>query len=127
MWEDNIRMDLREIGWGGTDWIDLTQDRDQWRAFVMNLWVSYNIGKLLSSCATGGFSRTAQLHGVSCVRDRYRKHKKPLSLPTAVAGTVLRSDEGRQCDRIQNASSDTKFARYVELHKTKQFCLFIIK
>jgi hypothetical protein len=31
MWEDNIRMDLREIGWGGIDWIDLAQDRDQWR------------------------------------------------------------------------------------------------
>jgi hypothetical protein len=39
-WEDNIRMDLREIGWGGMDWIDLAQDRDQWRALlntVMNL------------------------------------------------------------------------------------------
>jgi hypothetical protein len=38
-WE-NIRMDLREIGWGGMDWIDLAQDRDQWRALVntvMNL------------------------------------------------------------------------------------------
>jgi hypothetical protein len=34
-------MDLREIGWGGMDWIDLAQDRDQWRALVntlMNLW-----------------------------------------------------------------------------------------
>jgi hypothetical protein len=30
-WEDNIRMYLREIGWGGVDWIDLAQDRDQWR------------------------------------------------------------------------------------------------
>jgi hypothetical protein len=30
-WEDNIKMDLREIGWGGMDWIDLAQDRDQWR------------------------------------------------------------------------------------------------
>jgi hypothetical protein len=33
-------MDLREIGWGGMDWIDLAQDRDQWRALVntvMNL------------------------------------------------------------------------------------------
>jgi hypothetical protein len=33
-------MDLREIGWGGVDWIDLAQDRDQWRALVymvMNL------------------------------------------------------------------------------------------
>jgi hypothetical protein len=39
-WEDNIRMDLREIGWGGMDWIDLAQDREQWRALVntvMNL------------------------------------------------------------------------------------------
>jgi hypothetical protein len=32
-WEDNI-MDLRDIGWGGMDWIDLAQDRDQWRALV---------------------------------------------------------------------------------------------
>jgi hypothetical protein len=33
-WEGNIRMDLREIGWSGMDWIDLAQDRDQWRALV---------------------------------------------------------------------------------------------
>jgi hypothetical protein len=33
-WVDNIKMDLREIGWDGMDWIDLTQDRDQWRALV---------------------------------------------------------------------------------------------
>jgi hypothetical protein len=33
-WEDNIRIDLRETGWGGMDWIDLAQDRDQWRALV---------------------------------------------------------------------------------------------
>jgi hypothetical protein len=33
-WEDNINMDLREIGWGGMDWIYLAQDRDQWRALV---------------------------------------------------------------------------------------------
>jgi hypothetical protein len=32
--EDNIMMDLREIGWGGMDWIDLAPDRDQWRALV---------------------------------------------------------------------------------------------
>jgi hypothetical protein len=39
-WVDNIKMDLREIGWDGMDWIDLAQDRDQWRDFVstvMNL------------------------------------------------------------------------------------------
>jgi hypothetical protein len=37
---DNIKIDLREIGWDGMDWIDLGQNRDQWRALVdtvMNL------------------------------------------------------------------------------------------
>jgi hypothetical protein len=33
-WEDNVRIDLRERGWGGLDWIHLAQDRDQWRALV---------------------------------------------------------------------------------------------
>jgi hypothetical protein len=40
-WEDNIKTDLREFGWGGgMDWINLAQDRDRWRALVnavMNL------------------------------------------------------------------------------------------
>jgi hypothetical protein len=39
-WEDGIRMDLREIGWGSVDWIQLAQDKDRWRALVntvMNL------------------------------------------------------------------------------------------
>jgi hypothetical protein len=39
-WVDNIKIDLREIGWGGMDWINLAPDRDQWRALVntvMNL------------------------------------------------------------------------------------------
>jgi hypothetical protein len=43
MWVDNINMELREIGWDGMDWIDLPQDRDQWRALVntvMNLRVA---------------------------------------------------------------------------------------
>jgi hypothetical protein len=42
-WVDNIKMDLREIGWDGVDWIDMVQDRDQWRALVntvLNLRVS---------------------------------------------------------------------------------------
>jgi hypothetical protein len=33
-WEDNIRMDLQEVGCGGMDWIGLAQDRDRWRAIV---------------------------------------------------------------------------------------------
>jgi hypothetical protein len=39
-WVDGIRMDLREVGWDSVDWIDLADDRDQWRALVntvMNL------------------------------------------------------------------------------------------
>jgi hypothetical protein len=42
-WEDTIKMDLREIGWGGMDWIHPALDRDQWRALVntvLNIWVS---------------------------------------------------------------------------------------
>jgi hypothetical protein len=33
-WEDNVKMDLREIRWGGMDWIHLAQDRDGWQALV---------------------------------------------------------------------------------------------
>jgi hypothetical protein len=33
-WEDNIKIDLGEMGWRGMDWIDLDRDRDQWRAVV---------------------------------------------------------------------------------------------
>ena len=42
-WEDNIKMDLQEVGCGVMDWIGLAQDTDRWRAFVnavMNLRVS---------------------------------------------------------------------------------------
>jgi hypothetical protein len=41
-WVDNIKMDLREIRWDDMDWIELAQDRDQWRVLVntvMNLQV----------------------------------------------------------------------------------------
>ena len=39
-WEDNIKMDLREVGCGGMDWIEVAQDRDMWQTLVnavMNL------------------------------------------------------------------------------------------
>ena len=33
-WEDNIKMDLQEVGGGGGDWMELAQDKDSWRALV---------------------------------------------------------------------------------------------
>jgi hypothetical protein len=39
-WEDSMKMDLQEVGYGDMDWIELAQDRDRWRALVnevMNL------------------------------------------------------------------------------------------
>jgi hypothetical protein len=53
--------------WGGMDWINLAQDTDLWRALVnmvMDIRVLQNVGKLLCSWATGGYS-TTQLHGVN--------------------------------------------------------------
>jgi hypothetical protein len=57
-WKDNIKMGIRDIGLGRMYWIDLDQDRDQWRALVntvMNLRVLQNAGKFLSSCTISGF------------------------------------------------------------------------
>jgi hypothetical protein len=61
---DSIKLDLKEMEWDGMDWIDLAQDRDQWRAsvnIVLNLRVPLKAGKFLSGCTVGSFSRSAQL------------------------------------------------------------------
>ena len=54
-WEDNIKMDLEEVGRGRGDWMGLAQDRDRWRALVstvMNCRVPQNAGNFLISCKT---------------------------------------------------------------------------
>jgi hypothetical protein len=60
-WEDNIKMDLREVGSGGMDWIDLFQDRDMWRALVnavTNPQFPYNSENFLTSLEPVSFSRS---------------------------------------------------------------------
>jgi hypothetical protein len=67
-WVDNIKMDLGEIGWSGTDWIGPAQDNDKWKALVntaINLRVPSNTRRFSSGCKTDGFSNIAQLHRVS--------------------------------------------------------------
>jgi hypothetical protein len=61
-------MNLKEVGCGSMDWIELAQDRDGWQALVnvvMNLWVPQHAGNFLTSCKPVSFSRRTLLHGVS--------------------------------------------------------------
>ena len=54
-WENNIKMDLQEVGRGCGDWMELAKDRDRWRALVgtvMNFGVPQNAGNFLISCKT---------------------------------------------------------------------------
>ena len=66
--EDNIKMDLQEVGGGCEDWIELAQDRDRWRALVstvMNLRVPKMRGISCLVAEPVSFSRMTLLHGVS--------------------------------------------------------------
>jgi hypothetical protein len=64
-WEDNIKMDLKEVGCGGMDWIDLAEDRDRWRALVTSLLVPHNAGNFLISPGPLSFSGRILLRGVN--------------------------------------------------------------
>jgi hypothetical protein len=51
IWEDNIRLNLRETGWEGVDWINLAQDRFHWQVLVnmeINLWAPGKLGNFLT-------------------------------------------------------------------------------
>jgi hypothetical protein len=66
-WEDNIKMDLQDMGWD-MDWIELAEDRDRWRALFERGNEppgSINVGNFLTSRETVSFSRRPLFHGVS--------------------------------------------------------------
>jgi hypothetical protein len=80
-WVDNIKLDFREIGWDGMDWIDLAQEGDQWRALmitVMNLLVPQNAEKL--SCCTISIEETKIMafSGKDPVRSKICRNNKTL-------------------------------------------------
>jgi hypothetical protein len=69
-WEDNIKIDLQEMGCGGMNWFGLVQDRDRCRALVnavMNLWIKQNVGNFLTSCQQLSFSRRTLFHGLTLI------------------------------------------------------------
>ena len=64
-WEDNIKMDLQEVGGGCEDWMELAQDRDRWRALV-SMVMNLRVPKMRGLAAEpDSFSRRTLLHGVS--------------------------------------------------------------
>jgi hypothetical protein len=60
-WVDSIKTDHREVEWGGRDWIELAQDRDQWRALVNTFGFLKIAGNFRNGCIIGSFSGRAQL------------------------------------------------------------------
>jgi hypothetical protein len=71
-WEDNIKINLREIGWGHMVWIHLAQNRNKWQALVntvANFQVPLNVRKL-ENPTDWSLSRRAQLCGVSSSQEQ---------------------------------------------------------
>ena len=67
-WEDNIKIDLQEVGGGCGEWVELVQDRDGWRALVStvrNLWVPKIQGISCLAAEPVSFSGRTLLHGVN--------------------------------------------------------------
>jgi hypothetical protein len=60
--DNNNNMDNKVTGWSGMGWIDLAQDSDQWKTLI-NMSMNH-VGKCLSSCTNGGFSRRTNFHGI---------------------------------------------------------------
>jgi hypothetical protein len=63
-----LKMDIKEVGWGGKQWIDLAQDMDRWWAIVnevINIRVPYDAKRFLTSWRPVSFSGRTLLQGIS--------------------------------------------------------------
>ncbi|KAJ4437190.1 hypothetical protein ANN_17325 [Periplaneta americana] len=74
-WEDNIKIDLREVGYDDRDWIGLGQDRDLWRAYCMYVWEERKLLKLVGSLA-GKKLRTERCTGRNGEQENSSEQKK---------------------------------------------------
>jgi hypothetical protein len=61
MWVNNIKMDLREMGWDGIDWIDVANDRDQWRALV-NTVMNHRVPSVMSELICVCYASQTRFH-----------------------------------------------------------------
>ncbi|KAJ4427428.1 hypothetical protein ANN_25050, partial [Periplaneta americana] len=80
-WEDNIKIDLREVGYEDREWINLSQDRDQWRAYA-RAGGNEPPGSLKASKWAGHVARMGESRNVYRVLAGRREGKRPLGRPT---------------------------------------------
>ncbi|KAJ4452188.1 hypothetical protein ANN_03706 [Periplaneta americana] len=113
-WEDNIKMDLREVGYDGRDWINLAQDRDQWRAYVR-------------AAMNSGFLKSQQNQGctelVSIVRSRnkfaFSSDERAFNIEPYFR-TVLAEDEMILRDMLKELNdSCEQYGMKINANKTK--------
>ncbi|KAJ4429180.1 hypothetical protein ANN_26183 [Periplaneta americana] len=86
-WEDNIKMDLREVGYDDRDWINLAQDRDRWRAYVR---AAMNLRNQSHTTQT---KRNTKQIGEN-VEELYETGNRPDDLDIEDEETVLRDEKG---------------------------------
>ncbi|KAJ4446880.1 hypothetical protein ANN_13580 [Periplaneta americana] len=104
-WEDNIKMDLREVGYDGRDWINLIQDRDQWRAYVRAA-MNFRVPLKARDGVTGEWRKlhNTELHALYSSPDIIRNIK---SRRLRWAGHVARMGESRNAYRVLDPREKT--------------------